>query len=232
MNIMLDLVILCVFVLFIVVGIRRGLVKSAAHFLGSVLAAFFASALGGAIAKFAFNTLFRDALVERISESLSSLGTGSMFSAIENVLSSLPDFIVRALQQAGINSNTLAAAVADRSNQAAELIADALSPVFVSFLKVLAVIVLFALFMVIVRVLADMVAGVFRLPMLRQVNKALGGLFGFLLALVSVWIAISAIQVFTPMLAAEAQADVELTLDRSILAGLIVRLNPLGAMFR
>ena len=232
MNIMLDLVILCVFVLFTVIGIRRGLVKSAAHFLGSILAAFFASALGGAIANFAFNTLFRDALVKRISESLSSMGTGSMFSAIENVLSSLPDFIVRALQQAGINSNTLAAAVADRSSQAAELITDALSPVFVSFLKVLAVIVLFALFMILVRVLADMVAGVFRLPMLRQLNGTLGGLFGFLLALVSVWIAVSAIQVFTPMLAAEAQADVELVLNRSVLAGWIIRMNPLGAMFR
>ncbi|MCH5353200.1 MAG: CvpA family protein [Acutalibacter sp.] len=232
MNLILDLVILCVFVLFIVVGIRRGLVKSAAHFLGSILAAFFASALGGAIANFAFNALFRDALVERIGESLSSLGTGSMFSAIEKVLSSLPDFINRALQQAGINSNTLESVVADRSNQAAELIADALSPVFVSFLKVLAVIVLFALFMVIVRVLADMAAGVFRLPMLRQVNGALGGLFGFLLALVSVWIAVSAVQVFTPMLAAETQADVEIMLDRSFLAGLIIRINPLGAMFR
>ena len=232
MNIMLDLVILCVFVLFTVIGVRRGLVKSAAHFLGSILAAFFASALGGAVANFAFKTLFRDALVKRISESLSSLGAGSMFSAIENVLSSLPDFIVRALQQAGITANSLEGVVANRSGQAAELIADSLSPVFISFLKVLAVIVLFALFMILVRVLADMVAGVFRLPMLRQFNSALGGLFGFLLALVSVWIAVSAIQVFTPMLAAEAQTDVELMLDRSVLAGLIIRMNPLGAMFR
>ena len=232
MNIMLDLVILCVFVLFIAVGVRRGLVKSAAHFLGSVLAAFFASALGGAVANFAFNALFRDALVKRIGESLSSLGTGSTFVAIENVLSSLPDFIVRALQQAGITANTLEGIVANRSSQAAELITDALSPVFISCLKVLAVIVLFALFMILVRVLADMVAGLFRLPMLRQLNSTLGGLFGFLLALVSVWIAVSAIQVFTPMLTTEVQADVETMLDRSVLAGLIIRMNPLGAMFR
>lgn len=232
MNLMLDFVILGVFLLFVLVGIRRGLVKSAAHFLGSILAAFFASALGGAVANLAFRTLFRDALIKRISESLSSLGAGSMFAAIENVLASLPDFIVRALTQAGINANTLEAAVADRSGQAAELITDSLSPVFISFLKVLAVIVLFALFMILVRVLADMVAGLFRLPMLRQVNSALGGLFGFLLALVSVWIAVSAVQVFTPMLTAEAQADVELMLDRSVLAGLIIRMNPLGAMFR
>ncbi len=231
MNIMLDLVLLCVFLLFTVVGIRRGVVKSATHFLGSILAAFFASALGGAAAKWVFDVMFRDALVERIGGSLASLGTGSTSAAINGLLSSLPDFIVRALAEAGITANSLEGVVSTRSGQAAELIADSLAPVFISFLKVLAVIVLFCLFMIVVRVLADMVAGLFRLPLLRQLNGVLGGLFGFLLALVSVWILISAVQVFLPMLAAEAQADVEIMLDRSVIAGLVIRMNPLGAMF-
>lgn len=231
MNMMLDIVLLCVFLLFIFVGIRRGVVKSAAHFLGAILAAFFASALGGAVAGWVFNTLFRGALVERISDSLATLGTGSTAVAIEGMLSSLPDFIVRALAEAGISANSLEGIVSTRSGQAAELIADALSPVFISFLKVLAVIVLFSLFMVLVRVLADMLSGLFHLPVLRQLDSVLGGLFGFLLALVSVWILISAVQVFLPMLTEEAQGDMELALNRSVIAGAIIRMNPLGAMF-
>lgn len=232
MNVMLDLVLLCVFLLFTFIGIRRGFVKSAAHFLGSILAAFFASALGGAAAKWVFDAMFRDALVERISGSIASLGTGSASAAVDGLLSSLPDFIVRALAEAGITANSLEGVVSTRSGQAAELIADSLAPVFISFLKVLAVIVLFCLFMIVVRVLADMVVGLFRLPLLRQLNGALGGLFGFLLALVSVWILISALQVFLPMLQMEAQVDIEIMLDRSIIAGLVTRMNPLGAMFR
>ncbi len=232
MNIMLDLVLLCVFLLFTFIGIRRGFVKSAAHFLGSILAAFFASALGGAAAKWVFDVMFRDALVERISSSIASLGTGSTSAAVDGLLSSLPDFIVRALAEAGITANSLEGVVSTRSGQAAELIADSLAPVFIGFLKVLAVIVLFCLFMIVVRVLADMVAGLFRLPLLRQLNGTLGGLFGFLLALVSVWIFISALQVFLPMLTMEAQADVEIMLDRSVIAGIVTRMNPLGAMFR
>ena len=232
MNIMLDLVLLCVFLLFIFIGIRRGFVKSAAHCLGSILAAFFASALGGAAAKWVFDVMFRDALVERIGSSIASLGTGSTSAAVNGLLSSLPDFIVRALAEAGITANSLEGVVSTRSGEAAELIADSLAPVFIGFLKVLAVIVLFCLFMIVVRVLADMVAGLFRLPLLRQLNGALGGLFGFLLALVSVWILVSALQVFLPMLETEAQADVKIMLDRSVIAGLVTRLNPLGAMFR
>ncbi len=231
MNYALDIILACVFLLFVAVGIRRGFIKSAAHFLGSVFAAFLASALGGAIAQWVFDALFRGALVEKIGDSIASLGTENAAAAMEKVLSSLPDFIVRALEKAGITANSLEGVLATRSGQAAELVADSLAPVFVGFLKVLAVIVLFLLFMMLVRVLADLVSHAFYLPVLRQVNGVLGGVFGFLLALVSVWVVVSAIQVFTPMLAEETQADVEIALRHSFIAGSLVRWNPLGAMF-
>lgn len=230
MSVSLDLVILVVFVLFILLGVHRGFIRSAAHFLGSVIAAALASAFGGMLAQWVFQAMFRDALVQRISESISSLGLDNASAAMENVLSSLPDFIVRALESAGVTAATLEGALVGKTGQAAELVADSLAPVFISFLKVLAVLVLFLLFMMVVRALADLLGKVFYLPGLRQINGLLGGVFGFLLALVSVWVVISAVQVFTPMLSAELQADVEHALDRSILAGLIVRMNPLKAM--
>ncbi len=231
MNYTLDLVILCALVLFTALGIRRGFIKSAAHFLGSVIAAFLASALGGAAAKWVFDVMFRNALVEKISESIASLGAGDMGAALNGMFSSLPDFLVRALEDAGITANTLEGVLAHGSGQAAELIADSLAPVFIGFLKVLAVIVLYLLFMMAVRALADVLSGLFHLPLLRQLNGVLGGVFGFLLALVTIWIAVSAIQVFTPMLEAETQADIKLAMNRSLIAGALVRMNPLGAMF-
>ena len=231
MNVGLDLVILIVFVLFILLGVHRGFIRSAAHFLGSVIAAALASAFGGILAQWVFQTLFRDALVQRVNESITSLGLSNLSAAMENVLSSLPDFIRRALENAGVTAATLEGALAGKTGQAAELVADSLAPVFIGFLKVLAVLVLFLLFMMAVRALADLLGKIFYLPGLRQLNGLLGGVFGFLLALVSVWIVISAIQVFTPMLSVEMQADIETMLDRSIIAGLIVRMNPLSAMF-
>ncbi len=231
LNYFLDLVILGAFVLFTAVGVKRGFIKSAAHFLGSVLAAFLASALGGAIAKWVFAAMFREALVEKIGVSLASLGGNQIGAAVEHVLESLPDFLVRALADAGITANSLEAAAATGSGRAAELIADALAPVFISFLKVLAVLVLFLLFMMLVRLLADLLSGLFYLPLLRQVNGLLGGVFGFLLALIVVWIVLSALWVFLPMLSMADQTKVEAALDRSFLAGLIAGLNPMRAMF-
>lgn len=231
MNYALDIILACVFLLFVVVGVRRGFIKSAAHFLGAALSACLAAMLGGEVAQWVFDALFRDALVQKIGESIASIGSGDTTLAVQGLFSSLPDFIVRALEDAGITANTLAGSVAGQSTRAAELIADSLAPVFVGFLKVLAVIVLFLLFMMLVRVLADLLSAAFSLPVLSQVNGLLGGVFGFLLALVSVWVVVSAVQVFTPMLAAETQADIEAALRQSVIAGAFVKLNPLGAMF-
>ncbi len=232
MQYALDIGIFCVFLLFAVIGARRGFIKSAAHFLGSVIAAFLASALGGAAAQWVFDVLFRQALVEKIGESVASLGVKDVSSLMNGVLSSLPDFIVRALEEAGVTASVLEGTLAAENGETAELIADSISPVFVGFLKVLAVIVLFSLFMMLIRALADLLAGVFRFPVLRQLDGLLGGVFGFLLALVSLWLLVSVVQVFLPMLAADTRAEVQEALDHSVIAGLMVKSNPFGAMLR
>lgn len=231
MNYAVDLALIGVFLLFALVGIRRGFIRSAAHFLGSLIAAFLASALGGAVAQWVFDTLFRGALVEKISESMAGFGAGELSVALSGLLDSLPDFLVRALESADITVSHLEGMLAHSTGQAAELVADSLAPVFVGFLKVLAVIVLFMLFMMLVRILADFLSRLFHLPLLRQMDGILGGVFGVLLALVSVWILAAALHVFLPMLTAENQADIRTALDRSALAGALIRMNPLNVMF-
>lgn len=228
MGYTLDIVLVAVCVAFVAIGAHRGFIRSAAHFLGAVVAASLAGLLGGAAAQWVFDTLFRPGLVERIGESLASLGSGDTYTAVQGVFASLPDFILRALEQAGVTAASVTEALAGQSGQAA----DALAPVFVGFLKVLAVIVLFCLFMIVVRIVANLLATVFHLPILRAVDGLLGGVFGLLLAVISIWIVLAAVQVFTPMLAADTQAQVETALRQSYLAGLVVNWNPLGIMFQ
>ena len=232
MGYALDLIIAVVCVLFVAIGAHRGFIRSAAHFLGAVVAASFAGILGGPVAQWLFDMLFRPALVERIGESLTELGNGDTYTMVQGVFASLPDFLIRALESGGVTAASVTEAMAAQSGQAADLIASALAPVFVGFLKVLVVIVLFCLFMVLVRVLSNLLATAFRLPILNAVDGLLGGVFGLFLAVVSIWIVLAAIHVFTPMLAADAQAQVETALRQSYLTGLVVHWNPLGIMFQ
>ncbi len=231
MNYALDLVLVGIFVLFVLVGVHRGFIRSAIQFLGSIIAACLAGALGGMAAQWLFDSMFRSALVEKVASSINALGAGEATSAIDSVLATLPDFLVRALEDAGVSASAISRGIAGQSGQAAERVADLLSPVFVSFLKVLAVMVIFALLMVVVRILAEVVGGVLRLPLLGQLDSILGGVCGFLMALVLVWVVVAGVQVFVPMLSVPAQSQIQDTLDHSIVAGAFINMNPLGNLF-
>ena len=111
------------------------------------------------------------------------------------------------------------------------MVVSYLSPVFVSFLKVLAVIVLFFLFMTLVRLLASFVGSLVRLPVLSQVDGLLGGVCGFLMALVVIWVIVAGVMVFLPMLDSEMQEQVQKALDASFFAGMFVNMNPLKGLF-
>lgn len=135
MQFALDGILLVFFLLFLLVGVRRGFIRSAAHFLGAVLSACLAGALGGLAAQWLFDSFFRGALVEKIQESISTLGAGDLAAAAQGFLSSLPDFVLRALESAGITVSSITGGLESQTGQAAEVVADALSPVFVGFLK-------------------------------------------------------------------------------------------------
>ena len=227
-----DIAVICFLGLFIALGIRRGFIRSAARFLGTAISAFLASALGGAVAQWAFDALFRDALVERIEEVINTSGGDSLALGAQNVFASLPDFIQRALTAGGVTIERITQELDQKTTAAAGMIADYLAPVFVGFLKVLAVLVLFLLFVMLVRGLSDMLAAAFRLPILKQMDMLLGGIFGLLLAVFSLWVIVAAVGVFTPMLSQEVQGDLENTLSKTVIAGHLVGRDPLQGMFR
>ncbi len=239
MGYILDGIILLICLICVLVGVKKGFIHSVVRFLGAVIAALAAVAgaaclalsLGGALAQWLFDTMFRGAMVEKINSSLQALGSENAAAAAGQVLASLPDFLVRALEEAGVTLETVSHAINSQTSGAAGMVVDYLSPVFVNFLKVLAVIVLFFLFTTLARLLAALISDLLRLPILRELDGVLGGAFGFLLALVSVWVVVAGATVFMPMLDSSSQQQVQAALDSSLLTGTLVNMNPLGGMF-
>ncbi len=229
---MIDLIVVCFLVIFAATGAHRGFVRAGVRLLGAALAAYLASVLGGMLAQWAFQTLFRDALVEHIGEALDQAGAGNLAVAVQQLYEGLPDFIQRGLTSAGVTVESLLNSLSTQTGRVAEFVADALSPVFVNFLKVLAVIVLFMLLMIAVRLASDLLGRTFRLPILRQLDHALGGIFGLLLAVFALWIVAAALGVFLPLLTQETRGDVEYTLEKTWIAGKLLGLDPLSGLFR
>lgn len=229
MSFALDIILICILVIAILIGVKRGFVRSAARFIGTIFAAVISSVLGGMAATGIYNALFRGALVERVNESVSGLTNAE--SAM-GVLSSLPDFIVRALEEAGITEASLNAQIASGRGQIADTIVDVISPVFIGFIKVLAVIVIFMILMVVVRLLANFLDRLFDLPILGAVNSLLGGVFGVLSGVLIIWIVLGIMIVFIPMLSSDMQTVVESSINDSALASFFTGFNPLAWIFK
>lgn len=225
----LDIILLLVFLIFVVVGVRRGFIRSAAGLLSGIIAIALSAAFGGMASQWLFDTFFRDSLIERITESMEASGGADVAM---NVFASLPDFVVRVLEDAGVTAASVGAGVSAQSAQVAQEIAGALEPVFVSFLKVLCVIALFFLFLVVLNMLMRVIATAFELPVLSQINGLLGGVFGVLEGILAVWILVAALQIFIPMLSADMRFQVESAMRDSAVLSFFTNLNPLGGIFR
>lgn len=223
MHWVLDAAVLAAVILFAISGAKKGFVKSCADFFGALIAMVGAGILSNPAAQWIYVTFFKEPLVEKISATVMGLGTGE---AVQAVFSGFPEILQRALSAAGITQGSVVAQLQNGADSVAEGIAEALSPMLTGFVRVLAMVVLFLLLVVLIRAVATLLTGLFELPILREVNGLLGAVFGALMAVIVLWIVLSCVQVFTPMLSADMQGKIYEALEGSLLAGALYGFNP------
>lgn len=170
-----DAVIVVIFLLFIILGVKRGFVRSVLDLVGTMAAMLVSMWFSGIAAQWFFSTFLQESLTRQIAEALQSAPAAD---AAEAVLSVVPEILRGGLEAFGITSDAINQAVAGTSGQAAAAVVAVLSPMVVSVLRGLFALVLFVFLLVIFRILSGVVCRIFRLPVLRQLDKGLGILLG------------------------------------------------------
>lgn len=229
MPYIIDIVVVLLAIILIVTGVRKGIIRSAIEFLGTIASVLVASWLGGMVSAWIFDTFFKQGLYDRVLK-IAQGKTGP--EAVTSLFEGLPEFVVRLLGMNGITESSVSHTVNSSAVDIAGGVTTALSPVFISIIKVFAVIILFVLCMLVVKGLASLISGIFRLPVLHQLNGLLGGIFGLLSCAVIVWVAFSLFTFLSPMLDAKGQKTVDDALDKSIVTKHIVALNPFDWIFQ
>ena len=115
---------------------------------------------------------------------------------------------------------TLAEAVAST------VVRSVIRPVAVALLRFLVFFVLFILLMIVVGLVARLVNGLFKAPVLKQVNGALGAVIGLIQGILFLFVAVTVVQLVT----ASASADAALSakdVEDSILVGFVADHNPI-----
>ena len=223
MRFVLDIGILLILGIFAYLGAKKGFIKSCGDFLGAFAAMIMACVFSKTAAEWIFGTFFREALTEKIAAAVTGMKTAD---AVSSVFRDFPEVIQRGLLAAGITEGSVMVQLQNGTVDAAEGITEAISPLMIDFIRILALVVLFILLMVVIRALINLLSGLFKLPLLNGINKLLGGVFGILMAVVAVWVVFACIKAYMPMLSAEMQERIVGAQEHSALLRSFFEINP------
>ncbi len=177
MGLFLDLLIVFLFALFILIGVKRGFIKTLVGFIGSFGALIAASLLARPVAGGVFDLFFRAPLHTTVETALVKAGAGQATESVAALLKELPGFLsayIKGNDLQGQLEGALNSGMASAANTVVELI----SPLFISFLSLIAFFVLYLIVRLAVQLFSKVIEGIFKAPVLGSVNSVLGGILG------------------------------------------------------
>ena len=230
MGILLDIGFVIIILLCVVFGYKKGFFKSIAGFIGAVIAMFLAWVLAGLIANALYQGVFREKLIDNISAVLSNDALASFPEKAAQVVANLPGFLSNTLNNQGITSSQIEQSLQAAGNNAAPATADLISPAVIWLLQLLLTVILFFILVILVRLVIKLIGNVFRLPVLRQVDGILGGLFGIFKGVVYIFLVCILLQLLMPVIGNSSE-PMKQVLDNSFIYQFIFYNNPITSWF-
>lgn len=231
MAYIIDGVVILIFLLAVLIGSKRGFIKTMSGVLAFVAALAVALLLNGAVAELVYNVAVEPPILSALEEQLS--GVGTTVQNMEKAFDSLPVLVKNLLTQVGITDvDTLAQNMTvGAEGSLAQGIADVVRSVVVPVLEGICTLVLFILAHIVASLLLRVLDIVAKLPLLKQVNKSLGAVAGILSGVLWVLFAVSVVQVVAAFGTADSAINITV-LNDTILTSWLVGINPLGAALR
>lgn len=194
-----DIIIIVVFALFTILGIRRGAAKTLLNFAALIANSFISRFLAAGIAQAVYNNLIKENVIGNIENLITQ--NGAQY-AVEHSLDALPGWVMKLV---GVTTGTFGvtpeqlqgrlAPSAEQSRQLAQTIEQPVSELAITVLSFLLMIVIFIVLMIVFKLLIKMALRVFEIPFIRQANMALGGVLGVLEAIVFIWLVVNTLYV-------------------------------------
>lgn len=230
MGILLDIGFAIIILLCVVFGYKKGFFKSITGLIGAIIAMFLAWILSGLIAQAMYHGVFRGMLIDKISGVLSQDAIASIPEKTAHIVQTLPGFLSNTLTSKGITSGQIEHSLATAGNNAAASTADLISPAIIWLLQLLLAAILFFILLVFVRLIVKLLGNVFRLPVLRQIDGLLGGIFGIFKGVVYIFLACVLLQLLMPLTGSSAES-MRHVLDNSFVYQFIFYNNPITSWF-
>lgn len=196
-----DISIVLIVILFILIGVKRGFAKSVLGIIGLIVSFFAAQFLADFLANAVYNAFLKQTVVDNVN---TYINTSGVDYALTQGFSALPDwangFVSGTVSFLGGNFNELEQGIRETTHSAltttATTIENTIQTVSVTIFDILFLIILFIVLYIIVRKLIKLVSRLFKLPIIKQVNSVLGGIFGAAEGILIVFLAVNIFATF------------------------------------
>ena len=190
-----DIIIIAVFALLFFIDFKRGIAITILNVAGVALTGFLAYHISNFLASWVYTAFVQQTLTTNLQQMIDTQGINS---AIANSFSALPNWVMGMLgfflSIFGLDSsvytndfqvpNSAAAAVSTS-------VENLIQPVITGMFRLVIGIVISIIIFIIIKILVKKLARVFKIPVVKQINKLLGGVLGLAEAAILVFFAVN-----------------------------------------
>lgn len=196
-----DIIIVTVIVLFAAIGVKRGLAKTILNIAGLVLTAISAYYLSSFLSQLIYDAFLRQTVINNIQQIIEQNGIDY---ALSNCLEAVPQWIngiisfIIGLFGMSLNEyqNQLVLS-SDFTSSTSQAVENVVAPVVSSVFGMILLVIFFIIIFIIVKKLIKLISRVFNIPVVKQINQLLGGIFGLAEGLLIVFIAVNIFVIVT-----------------------------------
>lgn len=168
----LDFLLLLIFALFIFFGIKNGIIKSLLSFLGTSISFIFSIYMSGIISSFIYFSMIENMVRER----LKFIVSGERDAV--TIFKDFPRFILNILEFYGITVEKINHIISIEGARSEDKLEQLFSLMIINIFQAFISIILFCIFMSLLWKFIQVVLKICRFPVIREIDKLFGGLFG------------------------------------------------------
>lgn len=190
-----DLIIIALIIVFALIGMRRGIGITILNIAGIIVTAIAAYYLSGILSDFIYDTFLHQTITQNLQQIVSQSG---LQYAAQNCFDSLPDWVNGILSFIiglfGISISEFQKNMQIpqfNSVNGISVIENSIKSVVTSAFDVILLVLLAIIIFIIVKLIVKRLSGLFKLPVIKQMNKLLGGMLGIAEGIVFVFIAVN-----------------------------------------
>ncbi len=227
-SLILDVSIVVVFLIFLFIGFKSGIMNAFLSFVGTVFSALFSIYVAGKISDWIYFDLIAPSFMKKI-ETLISQNSLSANSVLEK----FPRLLINFLPDYGITPFSLNHIIDNNAKSEIPLkISELLAPTVINILKSWFTVLLFIIFVVLTKVISKFIVRLFKSSVIKKANTLLGGIFGLFKGYVAIVICMCCLKNLLPFVQNVPEVFSDESISNTLVFKELYYNNPIGELFK